>query len=352
MRTRIAATSPLSQQLDQRVQRGQRLKVQPIHRPWITPISPRPRHRHPAQHPAGADEHHIPAPALGEQHRQRLTTQRMERMGHNDRIRNLTGRTRTTQWPSGCPDYGASPNRTASGSSVPAPATDGTSRPSTCARRSSRNPWTPPGTSTMATARRPSTPAVLAPGVAPHPGERHLQRRRVMHEVEQIIEPAARIGHRPTVKLGLHLRYPTAGSTPRSGSPIFTGASFGITTSCLRVIRCRPSPCARLSRPRTTTAAPPRPGPIGRRWTQPDRPRWQRGRRAGPGRFPCSLLSLSGGGAQLCPAASPRLRRSTSPWPPGDRTDARPGVPHHRNSARDGCAPQPAQSARLEPAPD
>jgi hypothetical protein len=26
--------------------------------------------------------------------------------------------------------------------------------------------------------------------------------------------------------------------------------------------RCRPSPCDRLSRPRSTTAAPPRPGPI------------------------------------------------------------------------------------------
>jgi hypothetical protein len=29
-----------------------------------------------------------------------------------------------------------------------------------------------------------------------------------VHEVKQVIEPAARIGHRPTVKLGLHPRYP------------------------------------------------------------------------------------------------------------------------------------------------
>ena len=41
-------------------------------------------------------------------------------------------------------------------------------------------------------------------GVARDPGERHPQRRRVMHEIEQVVEPAARIGHRPTVKLGLH----------------------------------------------------------------------------------------------------------------------------------------------------
>ena len=41
------------------------------------------------------------------------------------------------------------------------------------------------------------------------PAERHEQRRRVVHEVEQVIEPAAWIGCRPTVKLGLHLRYPS-----------------------------------------------------------------------------------------------------------------------------------------------
>jgi hypothetical protein len=41
-------------------------------------------------------------------------------------------------------------------------------------------------------------------GVARDPGERHPQRRRVMHEIEQVVEPATRIGHRPTVKLGLH----------------------------------------------------------------------------------------------------------------------------------------------------
>src|SRR5205807_8153956 len=48
---------------------------------------------------------------------------------------------------------------------------------------------------------------VRAP-VALDPAVRHIQRRRVVHEVEQVIEPAARIGRRPAVKLGLHLRYP------------------------------------------------------------------------------------------------------------------------------------------------
>jgi len=56
--------------------------------------------------------------------------------------------------------------------------------------------------------------------VARDPGERHEQRRRVVHEVEQVIEPAARIGRRPTVKLGLHPRYPR----PRPGGRILGAA--------------------------------------------------------------------------------------------------------------------------------
>ena len=31
---------------------------------------------------------------------------------------------------------------------------------------------------------------------------------RVVHQVEQVIKPVAGIGRRPTVKFGLHLRYP------------------------------------------------------------------------------------------------------------------------------------------------
>lgn len=37
------------------------------------------------------------------------------------------------------------------------------------------------------------------------------QRHRIVHEIEQVVEPAARIGRRPTVKLGLHPRYPPIG---------------------------------------------------------------------------------------------------------------------------------------------
>jgi hypothetical protein len=134
------------------------------------------------------------------------------------------------------------------------------------------------------------------------PVERHDQRRRVVHEIEQIIEPATMVGRRPTVKLGLHLRYPgeripflarTAG-IPRW---IFRHCSF--LPFCNR---CRPSPCDRLSRPRSTTTAPPHPSPIGRRWTQPD-PRTGSacsGQNRGGSRVHC--CSLVGGGALLCPS--------------------------------------------------
>jgi hypothetical protein len=39
-----------------------------------------------------------------------------------------------------------------------------------------------------------------------------------MHEVEQVIKPATRISRRPTVKLGLHPRYPRGFSSQQSGS--------------------------------------------------------------------------------------------------------------------------------------
>jgi len=52
------------------------------------------------------------------------------------------------------------------------------------------------------------------------PVERHDQRRRIMHEVEQVIKPAAGIGRRPTMKFGLHLRYPINRTRVRSGAAV------------------------------------------------------------------------------------------------------------------------------------
>jgi hypothetical protein len=51
-------------------------------------------------------------------------------------------------------------------------------------------------------------PGSARAGIARDPRMRHGQRRRVVHEIEQVIEPGAGSGHHPTVKLGLHPRYP------------------------------------------------------------------------------------------------------------------------------------------------
>jgi hypothetical protein len=49
------------------------------------------------------------------------------------------------------------------------------------------------------------------------------------------------------------------------------------------------------------------------------------------------------------PAASPRLRRGPSPWPPGGRVHTRPGVvPTQPNGHSVGCAPLPAQIRQIE----
>ena len=95
---------------------------------------------------------------------------------------------------------------------------------------------------------------------------------------------------RPTMKLGLHLRYPATWPPGAfaSGAPPFGGASFGIAASSSSRYPLPPWPCDRLSRPRTTTAAPPRPGPVDGRCTQPNPPHWTHGGGRDPGRFPCS----------------------------------------------------------------
>jgi len=76
------------------------------------------------------------------------------------------------------------------------------------ARRSSRNPGTPHLLLDVGD-REAIHASSAGAGVTRDPVKRHNQRRRVTHEVEQVVEPAARIGRRPTVKFGLHLRYPT-----------------------------------------------------------------------------------------------------------------------------------------------
>ena len=67
---------------------------------------------------------------------------------------------------------------------------------------------------------------------------------------------------------------------------------------------------------RTTTTAPPRPGPISRRRTCPH-PTWMVGSRDQPETLPTFTTYRSKGWVpNFAPAASPRVRRSSSSWPP------------------------------------
>jgi hypothetical protein len=109
--------------------------------------------------------------------------------------------------------------------------------------------------------------------------------------------------------------------------------------------RCRPSPCDRLSRPRSTTAAPPLPDPIGRRWTQPNRTHAGSAAAGSIEKVPVFTAVRSMKEEPSCaPAASPRLTRSTSPWPPGRHPQDHPGVPR-----RSGL--RPGKQVRTAPGP-
>ena len=105
---------------------------------------------------------------------------------------------------------------------------------------------------------------------------------------------------------------------------------------------CRPSPCDRLSRPRTTTTAPPHPRPVGRRCAQPDGPRWRAWPRADRGGSRVHLLIAR---RRRHPTRPLRHRRGY----PAARHHGLPsvpptfrGVPRLRDEG-DGCASPPAQ---------
>ncbi len=184
------------------------------------------------------------------------------------------------------------------------------------------------------------------PRCCPRPLPRHLQRRRVVHEVEQVAETAARIGHRPAVQLGLHPRYPCErpGGRAARSARIHQRVSQHCSLLAARD-RCRPSPCDRLSLPPTTTAAPPRPGPIGRRRTQPAWPRWKRGQAARTGTVPrVHCDSLDEGGARFCPCgiATATPQHFTAASGRTNHESARSSPPSASTAQTNGCAPLPA----------
>jgi hypothetical protein len=103
------------------------------------------------------------------------------------------------------------------------------------------------------------------PSIAPHPIPRHGEEGGIGDEVEQVTEPTIRAVGRPSVQLGLDTQYPRPRFVQRG--PRCVGVHRrppGMPAPSLRA-RWVPSPCGRLSRPRTTTDPPPQPGAISRR---------------------------------------------------------------------------------------
>ena len=171
----------------------------------------------------------------------------------------------------------------------------------------------------------PGSPCAL---VAPHPIPAHQKERRVGDEIEQIVEAAMRIITRPTVQLGLNLQYPNLGMLQRRVRLV------GVHQRNLLAFQhphCLtwwpPSPCVRLSRTPTASryardyyeASAPTCGHQPTTDLPTTRPGWT-STRATAGRFPRSPRNRSAREMpSSTPAASPRLRRRPSPWPPHRR---------------------------------
>jgi hypothetical protein len=179
--------------------------------------------------------------------------------------------------------------------------------------------------------------------VARDPGERHDQRRRVMHEVEQVIKPAARVSRRPTVKLGLHPRYPRPRPfRGRAGSAVIRRRTLRHCSLLPFSQPLPPFPVCRAFPGSEYYGGSAPPGPVSGRRACP-------GQQAGcppPGaatrRFPCSLLLAR----QVRSPALPQRHRHgyAAGLPrglPARPMKTPPEVPAAGRSPR-RCAPRPA----------
>jgi hypothetical protein len=147
----------------------------------------------------------------------------------------------------------------------------------------------------------------------------------------------------PTVQLGLDLQYPAF--RPCQGVLQLVGIHRrqppGLPVLLLLTC-CPPSPCTRLSRARTTTRTPPRPGAVSRRRACPPCC-WPPHGMGGTRPLPTFTTIRSTSEPPSCtPAASPSLRRSPSRWPP-----------HRHVRTGFGVAPTSYTQGRvLHPGPD
>jgi hypothetical protein len=154
------------------------------------------------------------------------------------------------------------------------------------------------------------------------------------------------------VQLGLDLPYPSLGAQQHQLRIVgIHQRPPGIPVSSLPTC-WSPSPCARLSRARTTTGPPPRPTATGRQRTCP--PAGPAARRGGrPGTVPTFTWNRSMREAPAStPTASPRLRRRPSAWPPHRTHKPASELIHLVLTRRGSCAAHRPLSVRFEPALD
>jgi hypothetical protein len=192
-----------------------------------------------------------------------------------------------------------------------------------------------------------SRPSAL---VTPHPTPRHQQERRVIDEIEQIIEPTIRTIGRPPMQLGLHLQYPRRRlieGRPRRAD--VHRRPPGLAVPALRFC-CLPSPCGRLSRPRTTTEAPPRSDAIGWQRACPP-PTWTAGGKGSLGTVPVFTINRSTSEApSFSPAALATGTPQTFPAAPAPTPFASARAPSPSNHRLGPAAARP-RSTRFEPVP-
>ena len=158
---------------------------------------------------------------------------------------------------------------------------------------------------------------------------------------------ATDVGCRLSVQLVLDPQYPRLGYVERRRWCVGVHRRPpGIPVHVLRV-RCPPSPCGRLSRPRTTTRAPPHLGLISRRRTCPPPP-WLGGGEGDPEMVPTFTMHRSTGEVpSFAPAVSPHVRRRPSVWPPHRHSESASESTTHTWWS---CTADRPTSTRLEPA--
>jgi hypothetical protein len=170
-----------------------------------------------------------------------------------------------------------------------------------------------------------------------------------VHEVEQIIEPAARLGRRPTVKLGLHPRYPLVRpcGPPRRSA----GVHRRISRPCSILISSIPLPPFPMHRAfpgseyyggsAPSLAAQPTAGPA-----RP--PCWKHGdgQARDGSRVHCD--SLTEGGARLCPSGLAASTPQAFPAASRSPVSRLPELPRHSLPLAGARRSWP-RSARFEP---